>query len=63
MASCVVGSWRRGPSPRMVAAEGLARRPRPLCLGPNWGPYTAWGSGESCQETRGFHLNQTLSSS
>ena len=63
MASCVVGSWRRGLSPRMVAAEGLARRPVPSASAPGWGPYTAWGSGGICQETPSFHLNQTVSSS
>lgn len=64
MASCVVGSWRRGPSPRMVARRrAWPAAPSPLPRPQAGGPYTAWGPGDSCQETRGFHLNQTLSSS
>lgn len=39
MASCVVGSWRRGLSPRM----GLARRLHPLCLSPRLGPLHGQG--------------------
>lgn len=63
MASLCRGAGGGGPSPRMVAVEGLARRPVPSASAPKLGPLHGLGLRDSCQETRGFHLNQTLSSS